>query len=91
MKNLATNNQGVVVGLVIMIASTIAVAMMWIVTMPAVGLIWDAISPGLPTRAMPIMDMMNNVCGWTLLALIIGCIAYGAALSFRRDPVDVQG
>lgn len=72
-----------------MIASIISVALLYIVSMPAVGIIWDAILPDLPSRASPTMTLLNNVCGWTLLVLVIGTLVYGAALAFKRDPVDV--
>jgi type II secretory pathway component PulF len=91
LRNFVANKQGIVVGMVVMIVSVFAVALLYIVSMPAVGLIWTALTPGLPTQAISIMSMLNNVCGWTLLVLVIGCLAYGAALAFKRDPVDVMG
>lgn len=91
MISLRSDNRGVVVGLIVMIASIICVALLYIVSMPAVGMIWDVISPGLPSRATPTMNLLNNVCGWTLLVLVIGTLLYGAALAFKRDPVDLVG
>jgi hypothetical protein len=85
------DTRGVVIGLVVMIATCIVTAMMWIISMPAVMAIWNNLLPIMPVQALPTMYLMNNVCGWTLVILIVGTIAYGAALSFRRDPVDVQG
>ena len=90
-RNFRRNQQGVVVGLVIMIVLVISVAMLYIVSMPAVGIVWNAVTPMMPASAQPIMSLLNNVCGWTLLVLIFGCLAYGAALAFKRDPVDVPG
>ncbi len=89
-RNLWSNTQGVVVGLVIMTVSIFVVAILWISTMPAVGIFWAAVIPLMPPERLFIMDFMNNVAGWTLLLLVIGCLAYGAALSYRRDPVDVS-
>ena len=85
------DTHGVVVGLVIMIVSIFIVAILFVSTMPAVGIVWQAVIPMLPTERLPIMDLMNNVTGWTLLILVLGCLAYGAALSFKRDPVDIPG
>ena len=91
MRSFRRNNRGIVIGMVIMIATIFVVAMMWIVSMPAVTLIWASITPDLPDQDIPIMNMLNNVCGWTLLALVIGTLVYGAALAGKRDPVDVPG
>jgi hypothetical protein len=91
MRSFRKNKQGIVIGMVIMIATIFVVAIMWIVTMPAVTMIWANIAPNLPEQDIPIMNMLNNTCGWTLLALIIGTLVYGAALAGRRDPVDVPG
>lgn len=91
MRNFKNNQQGIVVGMVIMIATIFVVAIMYIVTMPAVTMIWANVTPLLPTRDAPIMNMLNNVCAWTLMALIIGTIVYGAALAGRRDPYDTPG
>lgn len=88
-KSFVSDERGIVIGMVIMIVSIITVALLWIVTMPAVGLFWESVMPQIPVSYYPIMDMLNNVCGWTLLVLVIGCLAYGAALAFKRDPVEV--
>lgn len=88
---LATDQRGIVVGMVVMIASIFVVAILFITTMPAVGILWDTIYPsGYPSYAEQTMNLLNNVCGWTLLCLIVGCLAYGVALAAKRDPYDVQ-
>lgn len=88
-KNILSDYRGNVIGLAVMIATTFIIAIAWIVTMPAVGLFWDAIDPMMPDVALSAMGLLNNVCGWTLLVLVIGTLAYGLALAFRRDPVDL--
>lgn len=88
-RNLINNNKGVAIGLMAMIILDIVFAMLWIATMPAVGMVWDIINPYLPAEANGPMDMLNNACGWVLLIFVIGTLIYGAAWATRRDPVDV--
>lgn len=89
MRRLLRNCEGVVIGLVVMVILDVMFAMLWIATMPAVGLVWDIVSPNLPARAAATMTMLNNVCGWSLLILVVGTLVYGAAWATHRDPVDV--
>ena len=91
MRNFRSNTHGIVVGMVVMLASLILVGIAWAVTTPAVGLFWNAITPLMSTEHVGIIDTMNNVFAWTFLILVVGLLAYGAALAFRRDPVDVEG
>lgn len=89
---LTRNNQGVVVGLVIMICTVILTAIMFAVSMPAAGIIWESILQyDLPPQAMVTMNLLNTVSGITLIILVIGTIAYGVALAMRRDPYDIAG
>jgi hypothetical protein len=80
--------EGIVIGMVLMVVSILVVGIAWIVTMPMAVIVWQSINPMLPAEDMPIMNMLNNVCGWTLLVLIIGCLAYGAALVYQRVYYD---
>lgn len=75
----------------VMIASIFVVAMLFILSMPMVTAIWAITTPMLPVDQLPIMDLLNNACGWTLIILVVGTIIYGAVSAFRRDPVDVPG
>jgi type II secretory pathway component PulF len=89
-KTFWSDTAGIVIGMVVMIVTDITVGIMWIVSMPAVVMMWNIITPSLPTSQLPTMNMLNNVCGWTLLVLVIGTLAYGAVLAFKRDPIDVS-
>ena len=90
MRNFIKDQRGNVIGLVVMIVTVFAVAIMWIVSMPAVTKVWEAVYPGAyPAYAAGTMNMLNNVTGWTLLVLIIGTLVYAAALMLRRDPYDI--
>ena len=90
MRNFIKDKRGNVIGLVVMIATIFCVAIMWVVSMPAVTKVWDAVFPGAyPTYAAGTMNMLNNVTGWTLLVLVIGTLVYAAALMLRRDPYDI--
>ena len=91
MRNFRSNQNGIVVGMVVMLATLFLIGIAWVVTSPAVGLFWNAITPLMPTEHITILDTMNNVFAWTFLILVVGLLAYGAALSFKRDPVDVEG
>lgn len=95
MKDLIENRQGVVVGMVVMIASIFCVAILFAVSMPAAGLVWDSVMPLYPAEFLPqatqTMNMINTVSGVTLIVLVIGCIIYGFALAHRRDPIDMPG
>lgn len=88
MRNLIENREGNIIGLVLMIILCFVFAIIWIATMPAVGLIWDIVAPNLPTRAQPTMDMLNNVMGWTLLFWVVGTIIYGAAWATHRNVLE---
>ncbi len=46
MRNIIHDNRGNVIGLVVMIATVFIVAIMWVVSMPAVTKVWDAAFPG---------------------------------------------
>lgn len=90
LKRFVRDESGLVtIGLVAMIMLDIVVAMLWVATMPAVGMVWDIVVPNLPSQANGAMDMLNNACGWTLLIMVFGTLVYGAAWATRRDPVDV--
>lgn len=89
MQKFLSDCKGLVAGLVVMIVTDFIVAIIWLATMPAVIMLWDIIAPELPARAMGTMNMLNNVCGWFLLIMIIGTLVYGAAWATHRDPVDV--
>ena len=91
MRNFRSNQNGIVVGMVVMLATIILIGIAWVVTTPVVGLFWNAITPQMPTEHLGILDTLNNTFAWTFLILIIGMLAYGAALSFKKDPVDVEG
>ncbi len=91
MRNFIKDRRGVVAGLVLMIVLCIVTAMIWITTMPAVGMVWDIVSPNLPVNAQSTMDMLNNVSGWFLIIMVIGTIIYGAAWATRRVPIDYPG
>ena len=87
-KTLQSNRQGIVVGMIVMITSVIIVALLYALSLPALNIIWDYVSPNLPANLTNQMTLVNNVCGWTLLILVIGCLAYGLALAMKRDPYD---
>lgn len=88
MRSLLKNNQGIATGMIVMIILCIVTAMIWIATMPAVGMIWDIVDPYLPAQAQATMDMLNNVCGWFLLIVVVGTLIYGAAWATHRVPID---
>lgn len=95
MQSFLADKRGVVTGLIVMVASIFCVAMMFILTMPAAGLIWESVLPlfpsGIPAQVNQTMSLLNVVSGVTLLVLVIGCLAYGLAHATSRSPIDVQG
>ena len=96
MQSFFMDKRGVVTGLIVMVASIFVVAMMFILTMPAAGLIWDAVTPLFPSGAgsaqiNQTMSLINVTSGLTLLVLVIGCLAYGLAHATSRSPIDVPG
>lgn len=88
MRSLRYDNKGNVLGLVVMIMLCFLFAILWIATMPAVGMVWNIVSPNLPAEASGTMDMLNNAMGWTLLVFIVGTIIYGAAWATHRNVVE---
>jgi type II secretory pathway component PulF len=90
MQKFLADCRGIVTGLIVMIVTDLIVAMIWIATMPAVTMIWDIVIPSLPANALVTMNMLNNVMGWFLLAMVIGTLIYGAAWATHRVPVDVM-
>ena len=88
MKSLIKDRNGNVIGMVVMIMLCFLFAILWIATMPAVGMVWNIVGPNLPVEASGTMDMLNNACGWTLLIFIIGTIIYGAAWATHRNVVE---
>jgi hypothetical protein len=93
MRNFVTDKQGGIIGLTIMIVTTILVAILFITTMPAAGVIWQSVIPmfpnGTPPSVQQTMNLLNVVSGVTLLILVGGTILYGLADATRRDPYDV--
>lgn len=79
------------IGLVAMIILDFTFGMLWISTVPAVLPVWAIITPELPAQGTGVMNLLNNIFGWTLILLIVGTIVYGAAYAMRRDPVEYAG
>lgn len=88
-KRFIQNKRGIVAVLAVGVALIILTAMIWVVSMFAVGNVWDALAPMIPARFHGTMTMLNNVCGWALLIEIVGLAVWMGVHAFKKEVVDI--
>lgn len=86
-RSLIHNRNGIVLVWAVGISAIIVTVFVWVMTMYPVAMYWDSLAAldMYPPEAFGIINLIHNICGWTLIAIVVGLLSWMLISSFRKE------